>query len=231
MTGHIHLHATPVNGAPLNISAPNPQEQTMSEQTFPRPTVVVAYHSGYGHTAVLAEAVRRGASDAGADVTFVDVTTITDEQWHLLDAADAIIFGSPTYMGGASAGFHTFAEATSGRWAEARWADKLAAGFTNSASKSGDKNNTLAFFAAFAAQHRMLWVSLGLAPGWNSSSASEHDLNRLGYWSGAGAQTPMDGGVDTVHKADIATAEHLGARVAQQASLISAGRHALAGTV
>ncbi|WP_331728119.1 flavodoxin family protein [Streptomyces sp. NBC_01176] len=203
----------------------------MSEQTAPRPTVAVTYHSGYGHTAVLAEAVRRGASDAGADVIFVDVTTITDEQWHRLDAADAIIFGSPTYMGGASAGFHTFAEATSGRWAEGRWADKLAAGFTNSASKSGDKNNTLAFFAAFAAQHRMLWVSLGLAPGWNSSSASEHDLNRLGYWGGAGAQTPLDGGVDTVHKADIATAEHLGARVARQAALISAGRRALAGTV
>lgn len=140
----------------------------MSEQTAPRPTVAVAYHSGYGHTAVLAEAVLREASDAGADVTFVDVTIITDEQWHLLDAADAIIFGSPTYMGGASAGFHTFAEATSGRWAEARWADKLAAGFTNSASKSGDKNNTLAFlaaFAAFAAQHRMLWVSPGPGSG------------------------------------------------------------------
>lgn len=203
----------------------------MSESSSTRPSVAVAYHSGYGHTAVLAEAVRRGAEQTGADVTFVDVTAVTDEQWQRLDGADAIVFGSPTYMGGASAGFHTFAEATSGRWAEGRWADKLAAGFTNSASKSGDKNNTLAFFAAFAAQHRMLWVSLGLAPGWNSTSASEHDLNRLGFWSGAGAQTPMDGGADTVHGADIATAEHLGARVARQAALISAGRRALAAAV
>ncbi|MFH9089925.1 flavodoxin family protein [Streptomyces sp. NPDC017673] len=203
----------------------------MSESSSTRPSVAVAYHSGYGHTAVLAEAVRRGAEQTGADVTFVDVTAVTDEQWQRLDGADAIVFGSPTYMGGASAGFHTFAEATSGRWAEGRWADKLAAGFTNSASKSGDKNNTLAFFAAFAAQHRMLWVSLGLAPGWNSTSASEHDLNRLGFWSGAGAQTPMDGGTDTVHGADIATAEHLGTRVARQAALISAGRRALAAAV
>ncbi|MFI6208153.1 flavodoxin family protein [Streptomyces sp. NPDC051041] len=195
---------------------------------FPnRPSVAIAYHSGYGHTAVLAEAVRRGAAAAGADVTFVDVTAVTDEQWGLLDDADAIVFGSPTYMGGASAGFHTFAEATSRRFVEGRWADKLAAGFTNSASKSGDKSNTLAFFAAFAAQHQMLWVSLGLAPGWNSTTASEDDLNRLGYWGGAGAQTPMDGGTDTVHGADIATAEHLGARVARQAALVSAGRHAL----
>lgn len=29
------------------------------------PVVSVAYHSGYGHTAVLAEAVRAGAADAG----------------------------------------------------------------------------------------------------------------------------------------------------------------------
>ncbi|KUN18290.1 NADPH-dependent FMN reductase [Streptomyces corchorusii] len=203
----------------------------MSESSSARPSVAVAYHSGYGHTAVLAEAVRRGAEQAGADVVFVDVTAVSDEQWQGLDHADAIVFGSPTYMGGASAGFHAFAEATSGRWAEGRWADKLAAGFTNSASKSGDKNNTLAFFAAFAAQHRMLWVSLGLAPGWNSTSASEHDLNRLGFWSGAGAQTPMDGGTDTVHGADIATAEHLGARVARQAAVISAGRRALAAAV
>ncbi|MGR6973625.1 flavodoxin family protein [Streptomyces cynarae] len=199
----------------------------MSVLSSNRPSVAVAYHSGYGHTAVLAEAVRRGAADAGADVTFIDVTAITDEHWDRLDTADAIIFGSPTYMGGASAGFHTFAEATSKRFVEGRWADKLAAGFTNSASKSGDKNNTLAFFAALAAQHRMLWVSLGLEPGWNSTTSTEHDLNRLGFWTGAAAQTPMDGDIDTVHKSDITTAEHLGARVARHAATFAAGRRAL----
>ncbi|MEV7794254.1 flavodoxin family protein [Streptomyces sp. NPDC087512] len=199
----------------------------MTESTPQRPTVAVAYHSGYGHTAVLAEAVRRGILEAGADVAFVNVDDISEEQWQQLDDAEAIVFGSPTYMGGASAGFHAFAEATSRRFVEGRWADKLAAGFTNSASKSGDKNNTLAFFAALAAQHQMLWVSLGLAPGWNSTTASENDLNRLGFWTGAGAQTPMDGGIDTVHAADIATAEHLGARVARHAATISAGRRAL----
>ncbi|MCM3921730.1 flavodoxin family protein [Frankia sp. AiPs1] len=196
----------------------------MSEFVAPTPSVAVAFHSGYGHTAVLAEAVRRGAVDAGADVVVVPVNTITDEQWQQLDGADAIVFGSPTYMGSASAAFHSFAEATSRRFADGRWADKLAAGFTNSASKSGDKSSTLAFFATFAAQHRMLWVSLGLGPGWNSTTASENDLNRLGFWSGAGAQTPLDGGVDTIHTADAATAEHLGARVARQAALVAAGR-------
>ncbi|WP_308012169.1 flavodoxin family protein [Actinacidiphila acidipaludis] len=194
----------------------------------PTPRVAVAFHSGYGHTAVLAEAVRRGAEKAGAEVAFIPVDAITDEQWAQLDAADAIVFGSPTYMGGASAGFHAFAEATSGRYLTSTWADKIAAGFTNSASKSGDKLNALNFMTALAAQHHMIWVGLGLAPGWNALTATEDDLNRLGFWLGAGAQTPQDGGTETVHSSDIATAGHLGARVAVQARIRVAGTSALA---
>ncbi|WP_394768677.1 flavodoxin family protein [Lacisediminihabitans sp.] len=189
--------------------------------------VAVAYHSGYGHTAVLAEAARRGAESAGAEATLVDVDSLDDTAWAALDAADAIVFGAPTYMGGASAGFHAFAEASSSRYSRARWADKIAGGFTNSGSKSGDKSNTLAFLSAFAFQHRMVWVGLGLAPAWNSTTSPEHSLNRLGYWSGAGAQTPIDGTAEHVHSADIDTVEHLGARIARAASIAVAGRSAL----
>ncbi|GAA1071014.1 MULTISPECIES: flavodoxin family protein [Kitasatospora] len=193
-----------------------------------RPTVAIAYHSGYGHTAVLAEAVARGAAAAGADAVQIAVDAITEEQWAQLDAADAIVFGSPTYMGTASGAFHAFAEASSKRWFGQTWKDKLAAGFTNSASKSGDKLHTLQFFTVLAAQHGMHWVNLGLHPGWNSTTASENDLNRLGLFLGAGAQTNNDQGPEGVHKADIATAEHLGERVANQAAITLAGRAALA---
>ncbi|MCX5367700.1 flavodoxin family protein [Streptomyces sp. NBC_00103] len=188
------------------------------------PVIAVAYHSGYGHTAVLAEAVRAGAADAGAEVRLIKVDEITEEQWTLLDASDAIVFGSPTYMGTASGAFHAFAEATSARWATQAWQDKLAAGFTNSGSKSGDKLHTLQFFQILAAQLGMHWVNLGLLPGWNSSTASEHDLNRLGVFLGAAAQTNVDEGPDAVHKADVATAEHLGRRVAETAKVFLAGR-------
>ncbi len=190
------------------------------------PVVAIAYHSGYGHTAALADAVREGAAAAGATVHLINVETITDEQWALLDASDAIVFGSPTYMGTASAAFHAFAEASSKRWFSAAWKDKLAAGFTNSASKSGDKLHTLQFFTVLAAQHGMHWVSLGLHPGWNSSTASENDLNRLGIFLGAGAQSNNDEGPDAVHKADLATAEHLGRRVADTARTFAAGKAA-----
>ncbi|MCG6498956.1 flavodoxin family protein [Kitasatospora sp. A2-31] len=193
-----------------------------------RPTVAIAYHSGYGHPAVIAEAVARGAAAAGAEVVSISVDTITDEQWAQLDAADAIVFGSPTYMGTASGAFHVFAEASSKRWFSDAWRDKVAAGFTNSASKSGDKAGTLGFFQTLAAQHAMSWVNLGLKPGWNSSAGTEDDLNRLGFSSGAAASTPADGGTDTVHKADIATAEHLGERVTRHTAVLLAGRAALA---
>ncbi|MDT0467072.1 MULTISPECIES: flavodoxin family protein [Streptomyces] len=190
------------------------------------PVVSIAYHSGHGHTAVLAEAVRAGAAEAGAEVHLIKVDEITEEQWQTLDRSDAIVFGSPTYMGTASGAFHVFAEATSQRWFRLAWHDKLAAGFTNSASKSGDKLHTLQFFQILAGQHGMHWVSLGLHPGWNSSTASENDLNRLGVFVGAAAQSNMDEGPEAVHKSDAATAEHLGRRVAETATEFTRGRRA-----
>ena len=193
-----------------------------------RPTVAIAFHSGYGHTAVLAEAVARGAASAGADVVAVAVDGITEEQWTQLDAADAIIFGSPTYMGTASAAFHVFAQESSKRWYIQAWSGKLAAGFTNSGAKAGDKSSTLGYFATMAAQHGMHWVSLGIQPGWALTTGSENDLNRLGFFAGAAAQSPTDAGPDAVHKSDIATAEYLGERVAREAIVFATGRATLA---
>jgi NAD(P)H dehydrogenase (quinone) len=187
-------------------------------------TVAIAYHSGYGHTAVLADAVRDGVADAGATAVPVPVENITPEQWQALDSADAIIFGSPTYLGTASAAFHAFAESTSRRWAERVWTDKVAAGFTISGSMSGDKLHTLQYFSILAAQHGMHWVSLDLLPGWSASTASENDLNRLGITLGAGAQTDTDRGPDGVSKADAQTAFHLGTRVARVATALTTTR-------
>lgn len=140
------------------------------------PALTVAYHSGYGHTAVSAEAVAAGARGRGAHVTLIAVDEMADRDWDVLDAADAIVFGCATYMGNVSAGFQAFAEQTGGRCMNGTWRDKVLAGFTN----SGDKMHTLTSLAVFAAQHHMHWVSLGLGAGWNSSAGSEADLNRLG---------------------------------------------------
>ncbi|TDD81400.1 flavodoxin family protein [Actinomadura darangshiensis] len=192
-------------------------------------SLVVAYHSGYGHTARMAEAVRFGAAsvnDVKAEPLPVDA--LTEQRWEQLDAADAIVFGSPTYMGSASPEFHAFARDSVGRWQQQAWRDKLAAGFTGSGSKNGDKLHTLQYMALLAAQHGMLWVGLDLPAGWNSSAGSEDDLNRLGVWLGAAAASPVDKGAEAMHDSDLLTAEHLGRRVAEHALLRSRG-HALPG--
>ncbi|MED5815888.1 flavodoxin family protein [Mycolicibacterium sp. 050232] len=188
------------------------------------PTVAVVHHSGFGHTSTLADAVASGAADAGADVTVIHVETMTDEDWDVLDNVDAMIFGSPTYMGNVSAGFQAFAEKTGRRCMEGTWRDKVAAGFTNSGGKSGDKLNTLSSLVVFAAQHHMHWVNLGLRTGWNTSFSSEDDLNRLGFFLGAGAQTNVDADPDQVHPSDVRTCHHLGHRVALVTRQLNIGR-------
>ncbi|MGV9801034.1 flavodoxin family protein [Mycobacterium sp. NPDC003449] len=188
------------------------------------PTVAVVYHSGFGHTATLAEAVAAGARDAGGDVRVIAVAAMTEDDWDVLDGVDAMIFGTATYMGNVAAEFQAFTEKTGRRCVEGSWRDKVAAGFTNSGGKSGDKLNTLSSLAVFAAQHRMHWVNLGLAPGWNSSVSSEDDLNRLGFFLGAGAQTNVDAGPDQVHPSDVATCRHLGQRVTLVTRQLNIGR-------
>ena len=99
------------------------------------PALAIAYHSGFGHTAVLADAVAAGARDAGAHVTVIAVEDMADADWGVLDAADSIVFGSATYMGNVSAGFQAFAEQTGRRCLNGTWRDKVAAGFTNSGAR------------------------------------------------------------------------------------------------
>ena len=191
------------------------------------PAIAVVYYSGSGHTKVLADAVVNAAAAGGATTALLRVDGLTAESWNFIDGADAIIFGAPTYMGTAPAEFHAFAEKTAGRWALQKWHNKLGAGFTNAACKAGDKNSTLDYFSTFAAQHGMNWINLGLLPGWKSTKGTENDLNRFGYFNGAAAQTFSDVGIEGVHPADIATAEHLGRRVAYMAAIFSAGRSAI----
>lgn len=201
-----------------------PEPENQADKNF---QVAIAYHSRSGHTKRLAEAVAIGAADVpGAAVTLVAVAGMGAEEWRTLDRADALIFGSPTLMGSASADFHLFAEATGRRWLTGKWRDKLAAGFTNSGAKAGDKSGTLGYLMTFAAQHGMIWVGLGLPAGWNTSRGSEHDLNRLGFWTGAAAQSNLDEKADALSAADLATAEHLGRRVAGFAAVVLAGRRA-----
>jgi len=82
------------NVAPARVRPANESRSPMSVPV----KIVVVYHSGYGHTVKIAEAVARGA----AAIKGTSVELVSAEQapgrWELLDGADAIIMGAPTYM-------------------------------------------------------------------------------------------------------------------------------------
>ena len=179
--------------------------------------IAVVYHSGYGHTRAVAEAVAEGVQAvSGAKVKLIQVGEAEAHEPEL-DAADAIIFGSPTYMGGVSADFAKFKDWTSRKWMARAWQDKLAAGFTVSASWGGDKQNTLYQLLTLAQQHGMVWVGLGLAPGNNHSKGSVDDLNRTGASLGVMAQANADQGNEGIGASEFRTAQALGKRVAEAA--------------
>ena len=179
--------------------------------------VAVVYHSGYGHTKSLADAVAKGAQ-AVPDTTVALIPVAEAEARESeLDRADAIIFGSPTYMGGVSADFAKFKDWTSKRWMDGAWRNKLAAGFTASASWNGDKHNTLYQLLTLALQHGMVWVGLGLPGGFNHSKGSIEDLNRVGASIGAMAQANADQGIEGIAASDFRTMNALGRRVAEAA--------------
>ena len=184
--------------------------------------LVVVYQSSGGHTRALAEAIAAGARRA--EYVSAELALISGDKIHQgrfedaelmrrLDGADAIVFGCATYMGSCSAIYKAFLEAAfRPHWLEQRWKDKIAAGFTNSASQNGDKLSTLYELVTFAMQMGMIWVGVGDLPGNNWSGGSRNDLNRLGTWIGAMGQSNAD--EDRPSQGDIDTAERFGRRIA-----------------
>lgn len=184
-------------------------------------TVSIVYHSGSGHTAKLAEAIAQGASSvAGVKVQSVVINGDdivkgrykNDAAFAQLDASDAIIFGSPTYMGVASAQFKAFADATGERWFGQKWKDKLAAGFSVFNSPAGDKFSTLQYLYTLAMQHSMIWVGLGELP------MQPNGVNATGSFGGVAAQgLMMESPEASPNAGDKLTGEILGRRVATAA--------------
>ena len=173
--------------------------------------IIVVFHSGYGHTKRMAQSVAQGA---GAELLEIDAEgNVSEEGWAALAAADAIVFGSPTYMGSVSWQFKKFADASSKPWYGRLWKDKLFAGFTNSASLNGDKGSTLNYFVTLAMQHGGFWVGTGMLAS-NAKSSTRSDLNNMGAFVGAMAQTPSDASVDEMVAGDLETAKQFGQRIA-----------------
>jgi len=176
--------------------------------------VVVLFHSSYGHTQRMAQSVADGAD---ADLVAIDADgQLSASQWQLLDAADAIVLGAPTYMGMVSWQFKKMADASSQRWLAGAWRDKLAAGFTCSGHPSGDKLASLQYLFTFAMQHGMVWVG--------QAQQNDGRINRLGAFMGAMAYSASDEAAQAMSTGDLETARLLGERVLRTARALRAGR-------
>jgi NAD(P)H dehydrogenase (quinone) len=186
-------------------------------------TVAIVYHSGYGHTEVAAKEVAAGAEGAGAKVKLIKIENAAQDMQPILDAvadADAIVFGSPTYMGDVSAALKAFFEASSKVWMQMGWKDKVAGGFTNGLTWGGNKDNTLGSMFVLAMQQGMIWVGTGMMPGNmnGNSDAAPNAVNRMSYPIGAVSQSDNAAPDVTPPAGDKETMRLYGARMAGMAA-------------
>jgi multimeric flavodoxin WrbA len=185
---------------------------SFSKEFFIMAKVAVVFHSGYGHTLRMAQSVADGA---GAELVAIDAEgNLPEGGWDTLNAADAIIMGSPTYMGSVSWQFKKFADASSKPWFSQAWKDKVFAGFTNSATMNGDKLSTLHYLFTLAMQQGGIWVGTGMMPS-NAKAAQRNDINFVGSSAGAMAQSPSDSSPAEMLPGDLETARLFGKRVAE----------------
>jgi multimeric flavodoxin WrbA len=181
-------------------------------------SIVIVFHSGYGHTHKIAQAVAEGSD---GHLLAIDADgSLPPGGWEKLAAADAIVFGSPTYMGNVSWQFKKFADESSKVWMSQGWKDKLGAAFTNSASVAGDKQTTLYTMFTLAQQHGMLWAGTGMMPS-NAKAARRDDVNYLSSFAGLATATPSDASADEMVEGDILTAKLFGQRLRETVSRIS----------
>jgi len=180
--------------------------------------IMIVYYSQGGSTGLLAEAIAAGArSVEGTEVELLRILgeKIVEGRWkddaalERVSLADAILFGAPTFMGGPAAQFKAFADATSSLWFARRWTGKIGGGFTIGGSPSGDKSNTLQYFATLSAQHGMLWAN------WDELPRQKDGTNRLGSSIGLMTQnTSGPGSTPVLDPGDALSGEKYGRFVA-----------------
>jgi len=200
---------------------------TLPERSMTVPSIAVVYHSVTGRTKRLAEAIARGASAVeGCSVELIPTEELPSlgageaeaGRWDAVHDADALILGCPTYMGTVSAEFKRFMDQSGKVWLHQGWRDKLCAGFTHAGGLSGDKLNTLITLALYAAQHGMVWVNAGVFPGEFDGDDDGVEVNRMGAYIGAMAQSASKSTPETAPpEDDLRTGELLGERVARAA--------------
>jgi NAD(P)H dehydrogenase (quinone) len=197
--------------------------------------IAVIYYSATGHVHKLAEAVARGATDAGAEVRLRRVAELAPEEvirrqdaWHEhyqatvgvveeaqladLEWAHGFALGTPTRYGLPAAQLKEFIDQTGPLWVQGHLSNKVATSFTSSANRHGGQESTL-----LALNNTFYhWGSLIVPPGYTNPVLYAAGGNPYG--------TSYPSGVDDSSVSDEAliAAHYQGHRLAQYASRLVA---------
>ncbi|AHY47294.1 NAD(P)Hquinone oxidoreductase, type IV [Rubrobacter radiotolerans] len=197
--------------------------------------VAVIYYSATGNVYKLAQAIKEGAEEAGAEVRLRKVHELAPEEaiksnqgWadHAektqdvpeasmddLEWADAYIFGTPTRFGNVSAQLKQFIDTTGGLWAQGKLADKVVSGFTSAQNAHGGQESTLlSMYNVF-----MHWGSIIVPTGYTSDEIFAAGGNPYGISS-------TDGGEQGPSEEELAAARYQGRRVAEKAAALTASK-------
>jgi len=122
--------------------------------------ILVLYYSAYGHMEKMAEAVRDGAAEAGAEVTVKRVPELvpedvakksgmkTDQKAPVavpteLGDYDGVIIGTGTRFGNMTAQMRNFLDQTGPLWAKGALIGKVGSVFAGSATQHGGQESTI----------------------------------------------------------------------------------------
>lgn len=187
--------------------------------------VAVIYYSSTGSVHRLAQAIGEGAQEQGAEVRVHQVPELappeaiaSNPDWQAhhdatkggpvatlddLAWADAYVLGTPTRFGNVASQLKQFIDTAGGLWMEGALAGKVASSFTSAMNLNGGQESTiLALNNVF--YH---WGAIIVPPGYTDQKVFASGGNPYGI-SSSGAPTD----------ADLATARHQGARVADIAA-------------
>ena len=198
------------------------------------PKVAVIYYSATGTNHATAQAVGKGAADAGAEVrirlvaeTLPPDVVAKNPKWQEfvqktkdttkatlddLDWADGVIFGSPTRFGNVTAQLKGFIDSAGALWFQGKLANKVYAGFTSAQNTHGGNESTL------LALYNSLYHFGGIiaTPGYTDPSVFAAGGNPYGVCVATGANGSPPSAEALAH------AEYLGKRVAQLAAKLRA---------
>ncbi len=174
----------------------------------------IIFHSMYGQTYELAQAIAEGITDgdgkaqlrrvpelmsaedlegAGAAEAQEAISTVPVAQVDELAQFDGLIFGSPTRFGNRTSQLSSFLDQTGGLWAEGKLIGKPAGFFTGASTMHGGFESTILTMSTYAYHLGMLIVPMGYAHPATMSTRSGGGPYGPSHWAPQGDDVDKDG--------------------------------------